>query len=441
MIAVALVTIGDDLSLGAGELAWTVSSLYVAAAVGAPLCGALADYWGPRRVFLLGLGVVVGASVMGGLVDSAPGLIMSRVLLGLGAAVHYPAAMAVIRSVTAAAGRPAAPLIGVVALCGQTTAALGPLVGAALTTAVGWRGIFWVNLPVAALSCALVLTLVPGERPVRARATSGAAGGRRRVDLGGIAAFVATLTAVMVALTLLESRGPWLPWAVGATVAAVGLVLWERRHPTPFLDVRELARNRRLSGTLARAVVTYLAFYTVFYGLPQWAERSGGLTTLGSGALMVPVFVAGAVATVIASRWGSRTDPWRLLVVGSALLAAGGAVLAVGFTDGAPLAVVIVGAVLLGAPNGFNNVGNQLVLQGAVTADRAGAATGMYRTAQYVGAALSAVAVTLVLAPADADPAGAAGARGLGTLVGGVGALLLVLALTTLTTTRRRRLS
>lgn len=433
MIAVALVTIGADLDVGPGTLAWAVSGLYVAAAVGAPLAGSLADAFGPRRLFLAGLGVVVAASVAGSLVTTGGGLVATRVLLGLGAAVHFPAAMAIIRHRSAATGGNPASLIGIVSLCGQTTAALGPVVGALIVTWGGWRGIYWVNLPVAALSCVAVLLLVPRDPPALVPAR------RPRPDAVGIVAFVAWLTCLMLALSLAQSGGTWWPWAVAGIALLAAFVAWERGRDAPFLDVRELAGNAALSGVLVRAVITYLAFYTVFYGLPQWAERSGGMSVLAAGTLMVPVFAAGAVATLVAARWGSRADPWRLLVVGAACFMLGGAVLAAGFRQEMALAVALGGAVLLGLPNGFNNVGNQLVLQGAVEPGRSGAATGMYRTAQYVGAGFSAIAVTFVMSRSSADATGAVAARGLGALVGSIGLLLLVWALTVLFARRRRR--
>ncbi|HEY0188332.1 MAG TPA: MFS transporter [Cellulomonas sp.] len=433
MIAVALVTIGSDLDVSTGVLAWAVSGLYVAAAVGAPLAGSLADAFGPRRLFLAGLAVVVVASVAGSLVRTGGALIATRVLLGLGASVHFPAAMAIVRHRSAATGDNPAPLIGIVSLCGQTTAALGPLVGAVIVTLGGWRGIYWVNLPVALVSCLTVLRTVPVDPPVPPRAE------RRRPDVGGVLGFVAWLTCLMLALSLAESGGTWWPWAVAGAALLAVFVGWERGRTAPFLDVRELAGNPVLVGVLARAVVTYLAFYTVFYGLPQWAERSGGMSTLASGTLMVPVFAAGAVATLVAARWGARTDPWRLLAVGAGCFVLGGAVLATGFRQEMGLAVAVGGAVLLGLPNGFNNVGNQLVLQNAVEPGRSGAATGMYRTAQYVGAGLSSIAVTFVMSRSGTDPTGSAAARGLGAVVGSIGVLLLLRALTVLLAHHRRR--
>ncbi len=420
MIAVALVTIGADLHLDGPALAWAVSSLYLAAAVAAPVAGRLADAFGPRRVFLGGLALVLLASLAGTLVRDAATLIAVRVLLGVGASVHYPAAMAIIRRVSDQRGSSPAALIGVISVCGQTTAALGPAVGAVVVAAAGWRGIYWVNLPLVVVSAVLTLRAVPPlpvERRERGRALL------RRTDLPGAALFVGALTAVMLTLTLLQLGSTWAwPLAV-AVVAAVALWWWERRRPEPFLDVVELARNAPLRGVLARAVLTYFAFYTVFYGLPQWLESRGELSVVGAGTLMVPVFVAGALSTVAAAWWGGRVTPWLLLAAGGATFVAGGALLATVVDAGTSTVVLVAVAVVLGLPNGLNNIGNQLVLQDAVPAATAGSATGLYRTAQYVGASLSSLAVMFVM---TGTSGAAEAATGLGAIVGGVGVLLVI---------------
>ncbi|MFG6444438.1 MFS transporter [Microbacterium sp. P06] len=421
MIAVALVPMaeyfGDE-----GSIAWIVSCLYIAAAVGSPTAGRLADLFGARRVYLIGLAIILVASVAGPFVTTPEWMVVDRVLLGLGASAQFPAAMAVIRTHAQRRGQNATRAIGVVALCGQTTAALGPTVGGFMVLLSGWQGIFWINLPVVAVSAALVLAFVPKDErraPMPARAVIGS------LDPLGMLLLVGSLLLLMLGLLSLESDAPqWVFF--GVLVPVVALFLWrEVRARTPFVDVRLMVRYPQFGLTCARAVATFVSFYGIFYGLPQWLEATRGLDPGTTGLLMLPVFGVGAISTVVATRMGRRLNPRVLLIIGTSAMVAAGVLLAVTASRDVPLWWLAVLCALLGLPNGFNNLGNQLLLHRAVPSDAAGASSGIYRTAQYVGAALAAVVVAHQLG--DDQPLG--GIRELGSTIAAIGGVLLVLSL------------
>lgn len=428
IIAVALVPIAQHFG-DSGQIAWIVSGLYIAAAIGAPTGGKLADVLGARRVYLAGLVIVLIASVAGPFVPTAGWLVADRVLLGLGTSLQFPAAMKIIRE--QAARRQASPVgaIGVVALCGQGTAALGPTVGGLLVVATGWQGIFWINVPMVILSAVAVMLTVPRDD---ARRPEGSALHRitstiRALDPPGMILVVVALVLLMLGLLALEgdgvARGLVL---VGASVPVLGLLAWrELRTPSPFVDVRLMVRHRSVGLTCARAVGTFLSFYCIFYGIPQWLEQTRGLDAAGAGLLMLPVFGVGAVGTIVATRIGARWSPRMLLTVGTTAMVIAGALLALLGSASTPIWVLAVICALLGVPNGFNNMGNQLMLHHGVPADAAGSASGVYRTAQYVGAALSAVVVAHVIDPAALH----GGIRPLGAVIAGVGGYLLVCTL------------
>jgi MFS family permease len=439
IIAVALVSIG--VSFGdSSNLPWLVSGLYIACAVASPAAGRLVDLFGARRMYLTGLAVVLAAALAGPFMPSVEWLIVDRIVLGIGASMHFPAAMAVIRrqaEVRAASGRAS---LGIIALCGQTTAALGPSIGGVIVLFGGWQGIFWVNLPIVINSAIWVFATVPRDEP-RDPAQKGRRSVRRilaMLDPLGLALFVVALVLTMMGLLELGSlsSGSPLPLLLlAASIPAWALfILREFRAATPFLDVRLLGRYRDLTATCGRAIVTFLAFYCVFYGLPQWFETGRGLSPAGAGLLMFPVFGVGVLSTIVATNIGRRLTPRLMLVIGSAGFLIAGTLMVFLFTEEAPYWLMILIGALLGIPNGFNNIGNQLILQRSVPSDTAGVASGLYRTAQYVGAALSSVVVALVL---DGD-ARDGGIHLLGMCLAAIGLYLLVLSSVALVRGRAR---
>lgn len=441
VLAVALVSIGRDLGVrDAGALAWVVTALYLSAAVASPTGGRLADLYGPRRVYLVGLAIALAASVAGPFVPSVGWLVADRVLLGVGTALQFPTAMAVVRRQARLLGARPASALGVIALCGQTTAALGPSVGGPIVALWGWQGIFWVNVPIVANAAFWVLRVVPADPPLP---RAGARETLRTLDPVGLLLFVGTLVPLMLGLLSLDGSPQWWWFVVTAALLAL-LVSWSARSSRPFLDVRLLARSPGVWRTCVRAVVTFVSFYAIFYGLPQWLEVARGMSPAQAGLLMFPVFGVGVLSTLAASRLGARVRPRVLLVLGSlAMLAAGVLALAVVDAD-APVWLLVLLGVLLGLPNGFNNLGNQLVLHESVAEQHAGVASGLYRTAQYIGAALASVVVAAAVGPV----AGAGGASGgtvgdggigaLGAWIAGLGAVLLLGSLVVLVRERRR---
>lgn len=436
IIAVALVSIsayfGDT-----AALPWLVSGLYIACAVASPAAGRLVDLFGARRMYLVGLIIVLLASVAGPFSPSVEWLVVDRIVLGAGASMHFPAAMSVIRRQAEARAATGRPSIGVIALCGQSMAAIGPSIGGFIVLLVGWQGIFWVNLPLVLLSAVWVLAVVPADAKRVERGSLGSL--VALLDPPGLLLFVAALVSLMTGLLGLETLATGDPRSLVLVAASIPLwalfVFRELRATTPFLDVRLLARHRQLTATCGRAVLTFIAFYCVFYGLPQWFGAGRGLSPAEAGVLMFPVFGVGILSTVAATALGRRMSPRLLLVVGGGGFLGAGAFVAVVLTTASPYWAMIIAAVLLGIPNGFNNIGNQLILQQSAPSESAGVASGLYRTAQYAGAALSSVVVAFALGPRMPEE----GIAFLGLAISLVGALLLILNSIALLRDRSRR--
>ncbi|MFD8572127.1 MFS transporter [Streptomyces sp. NPDC059639] len=418
MISTGLVAIGHHFGVGAADTAWLISVLYLASAVAQPVLGKLADALGPRRVFLAGL-VVVCASGLVGMFASAFGwLVVSRLLLGIGTSAAYPAAMAVLRDEGRRVGRrPPRPVMARLSFAALGSAAVGPTLGGLLVTVVGWRGIFAVNVPVSVIAFCCAVLWIPADPP---RAVAGEPAPKLALDPLGIGLFSTALTVLVFFLLDLAHPLWWLlaPFAV----LTAGLLWWQLRCRTPFIDVRMLAGNGPLARTYLRHGLSYLLIYCVMYGFTQWLEEGRGYSSGHTGLLMLPMSLAALVCSLI----GARTKGIRVpLIVASALLTAGAALLA--FVSGStPLAVLLLAGACFGIPQGLIGTSNQAAVQEYAPAADIGAAAGLQRTAQYIGA----ITASSLIALAYGQSADDAGLHLMATVSAVLGVLLVALTVT-----------
>ncbi|CDR05695.1 MFS transporter [Streptomyces iranensis] len=431
MIATGLVAIGHDFGVGAARTAWLVASLYLASAVAQPAMGRLADLLGPRRIFLSGLLVVCAAGLVGALAPAFGWLIASRVLLGIGTSAAYPAAMALLRAQSLATGRETPrPVLGRLSLAALGSAAVGPVLGGVLTATAGWRAIFAVNVPLALIGITLALLWLPRTRITSAEGgagtgvrTAGTAGVRTAgaaFDPLGITLFTATLTTLMIFLMDL-SRPNWALLPVVLVLAGV-LTWWQLRRPRPFIDLRMIGRNRSLALTYLRHGTAYLVIYMVMYGYAQWLEEGHGYSASRAGLIMLPMSGAAAVCSLLGARTKGIYAP---LVLAAVLLAAGSGVLLLA-DESTPLVALLLAAVLFGLPQGLSSTGNQAAVYTQAPPTSVGAAAGLQRTSQYLGAITAAGLIGLFYG----QRATAAGLHGIAMVAGALSLAVLVLTAT-----------
>jgi MFS family permease len=377
MIATALVPIGRDLHAGPASTAWLVAGLYLAAAIGQPTMGRIADMYGPRKVAVTGLFLVLVAGLAGALAPDLGMLVFARVLLGLGTSAAYPSAMTMIRARADEAGI-ATPgtVLGTVVITSQVSAAAGPALGGLLVGSAGWRWIFLVNVPAAALGIVLALLWLPADDPAR-RARTGA------LDIVGVVLFAGGLTSLLLFLMRLREHPPYALLGT-AVVLLAALVWWELRRQEPFVDVRVLAADRALGMTYLRYALSWLVIYGVVYGFSQWLEDGRGLGPGMTGLLTLPMPVVGAVTAALVSRRDLVRGP---MVVGS-LAMAGGTLALWTLHASSPVALLVLVNAVLGLPQGLLPVTNQTALYRQAPAAHMGAAAGLLRTSQYGGAIL-----------------------------------------------------
>ncbi len=386
LIATALVPIAHGLDVSIGQTAALVTALYLASAIAQPTAGKAAEVFGPRRVFLVGSALVLVGGLVGGFAQDLGTLLISRVLIGLGTSCAYPTAMLLIRRRARDAGldQPPGGVLGGLQIAGIATASVGLPLGGVLVGTLGWRAVFFVNVPVALAALAATLAWVspdgPPDRTRRARDIAAS------LDAIGIAGFAAA----MVALLLFLFDLPTVHWYLLAISVGlwIALVLWELRAGTPFLDFRLLARNRALTRTYLRFGLVLLCVYAVLYGVTQWVEAVRGLSETQAGLLLPMTLVSGLVISPV-SRRNLVRGPVIVASLTCLIGSAGVLLLSSSAWIGWVMAVTIVFGITMGAAG----AGNQTALYGQAPAELLGTASGLLRTFGYLGS-IAASAIT-----------------------------------------------
>lgn len=388
MIAVALVPLHLTFNVGLGTSTWLISGFYLAGAVAQPLMGRLADLVGARRIFLMGLFVACVVGLVAPFSPTFGWLVAARVVQAFATSTAYPSGLGMIRWVSGGKGVPAQALAAM-SVAASVSAAVGPTVGGLILSVASWQGIFLVNVPITALGIVLAFRWLPAPPPSE---TGGA--GIGALDVPGVLLFAATLTGLLAGFLSLGSPESWV--LLGAVpLLALLLALRELRAPTPFFDVRMLAANPVLIGVFLQFAAVTFVFYTIFFGMPIWLEEVRGFDARAAGLLILPVTGLGVIATPVAAALITRRGSRLALLIGSTLLVAGSALLLT-FGPSTPVLGLLGVGIVLGVPNGFNNMGLQSALYEAAPPARLSWAGGQFQTFRYVGAILSATLLAAV---------------------------------------------
>lgn len=388
MIATALVPIAAFAHVSVGRTAVLVTAVYLASSVAQPTAGKLAEVFGPRRILVTGCAVVLAGGLVGASANGLIALIVARVLIGIGTSACYPSGMLQIslRAESAGLTEPPGGVLGGLQIAGTAMTALGLPLGGVLVDTWGWRSTFLVNVPVAALTFGAALLWLP-----RDRAVTGMHGPRAvlsRIDFAGICGFGGAMIALLVFLFSLP-RLDWIALGI-AVVLGVGLVLWELRAASPFVDVRLLASNGALSRTYLRMALVALCVYTVLYGVTQWVQDGRHVSSLEAGLLLLPMSVLSAVVMRPVTARNLVRGP--LVVTAAACLVPSAGVLLL--TTGTPLVWIVVITLFFGLALGMS-AANQTMLYVQVPAEQMGTAAGLFRTFTYVGSIASSAVINI----------------------------------------------
>jgi MFS family permease len=388
MIAVALVVLREDFGLDAATVTWVITAFYLTSAAGQPLMGRLADRFGPRKLFTLGMAIVAVTCALAPFSPNFALVCVARVFMAIGTATAYPSAMVMISELSKQANASSTRPLGRIQLANTSAAAVGPVLGGLLVVLVGWQALFAINVPLTLAALIGVRLFAPDD--------VGAERGRfselvRDSDLPGILGFVGSLTMLMMALlNVLPDYRWWL--LAGSIVLAALFILRELRFSPPFLDVRLLARNRALLLVYICFVVFNGVYYFAFFGLPQLLQEAAGYDAGLVGLLMLPLAAFSVVSTPLAVRGIERYGVRSVLLSGAVLLTAASAALWL-LTASFALPLVLVLTALLGLPYGMVSTASNQGLYLSARPEERGVAAGVFQTCRYLGAISSTVMI------------------------------------------------
>jgi EmrB/QacA subfamily drug resistance transporter len=366
-----------DLHASLADVQWVVDAYALGLAAVLLAAGSLGDLLGRRRVFLVGLAVFVAASLLCGLAGSPTTLNLARALQGTGGAMMFATSLALLAQEFPPQERGTA-----FGIWGATTGfavAVGPLVGGALTEAVGWEWIFFVNVPVGFATMAITLARVPSSERDRSA----------RIDWAGLVAFSAALFCLVLALIRANAKGWGSAYILGLFgAAAVLLALFlaiERWSRHPMLDL-SLFRKPAFTGAQIVAFCLHAAMFSMFLYIVLYLQNVLGYSPLEAGLRLLPVSLLSFLAAPLAGKLAERTGvrPFLgagLILVGCGLLLMGGIAPSDDWTT------LLAGLVVAGVGIGFVNPPLATTAIGVVEPRRSGAASGINSTFRQVGIA------------------------------------------------------
>ena len=313
-INVALPALGEDLGAGVAGLQWTLNGYTLTLTALLLLGGSLADRFGRRRIFLVGVCWFAGASLLCGIAPTLGVLVAARALQGVGGALLTPVSLAILQASFAPGDR--ARAVGAWSGLSGIAAAVGPLLGGWLIAALSWRWIFLINLPLAAMVLAVAARRVPETRDPASP---------RGFDLAGAVLAAAGLAGVTWALIEAGERGASLTvLAVGLTgVVALGAFIGiERSSRHPMLPLSIFSSRQFASANLVTLAV-YGGMSGMFFLLVIFLQQVGGYSPLAAGAALIPVTALMLMLSARAGVFAERTGPRLPMTVGPLLMAAG----------------------------------------------------------------------------------------------------------------------
>jgi len=376
VVNVALPSIGRDLHASLSGLQWTVDAYTLVLASFLLLAGSTADRVGRRRTFQTGLVVFGSGSLLCSLAPNLELLEAFRVLQALGGSMLNPVALSIITN-TFTDRRERAQAIGMWGAVVGISMGLGPVLGGLLVTSVGWRSIFWINVPIAMAACVLCAIYVPESKAPRAR----------RLDPTAQVLLIAGLATLTYAIIEGPRRGWSSPWILACfgvfALAALGLVAQERRSPEPLLDLR-FFHSVPFSAATVIAVCAFAALGGFLFLNTLYLQQARGLSALQAGLDTLPMAAVTAIAAPISGALVGRRGARIPLVVSGVLLFAAGIMLT-RITDSTPFSWLFGSYFVFGLGFGLVNAPITNTAVSGMPDAQAGVAAAVASTSRQVG--------------------------------------------------------
>jgi EmrB/QacA subfamily drug resistance transporter len=389
IVNVALPAIRRDLHASVGGLQWSIDGYTVVVASFLTLAGSTADRLGRKRTFQAGLALFGLGSLLSSLAPTTAALVGFRALQALGGAMMNPVAMSIIvNTITDTAER--ARAIGIWGAVFGVSMAVGPLLGGVLTEHLGWRSIFWVNVPIAVAAVVLTAKFVPESRAPRPR----------RIDPVGQALVVVTLASLVS--TVIDGRrlGWTSPFILGGlVVAALSIalfVVYERRREEPLVDLR-FFRSIPFSTATVLAILAFASFAGFLFLNSLYLQDARGLDPAAAGLATFPIALALMICSPVSGRLvGAGHVRLAVIVAGIAIATAGALLVRLEVTT--PLARLIVAYTVFGIGLGMINAPITNTAVSGMPRAQAGLAAAVASTSRQIGSSLGVAAAGTVAA-------------------------------------------
>lgn len=417
VVNVALPVIGGSLHLGRDALTWVITAYTVAFGGLLVLGGRLADTLGRKNVFLTGVVLFTAASLTAGLAGSGGALLSSRTVQGLGASMLSPAALSILT--TEFTGKERNRALGIWAAISAGGAAVGFVVGGALTSGPGWQWAFYINVPVGLI----VLLGVPMVVPTRPRVVE------RGVDVIGALTGTGAIALAIYGLIRAGDKGWGAASALGPIIGGLVLgalfVLLERRSSNPLVPLNLVSRPP-LPGAVVMMAVSAAILIGCYFITSIYLQQNERYSAIHTGLMFLPVAVGTGIGAHLAAGHGAKAGPRHLAIVGLVLATAGLALMGWAGVGGGVADELLPGFVLTGIGIGMTFVATMTSGLSAVGQDDAGVASGVLNTGHELGVSLGiAVLSTVAASSIAAGPGGGLSGFEHAYLVAGAGALAL----------------
>ncbi|MGW1777089.1 MFS transporter [Streptomyces sp. NPDC002104] len=401
VLNVALPSMRRDLHASVAGMQWTIDAYTLVLASLLMLAGSTADRIGRRKVFTAGVVLFTAGSVLCSLAPSLGWLIAFRMIQAVGGSMLNPVAMSIITN-TFTDPKERARAIGVWGAVVGISMAAGPLIGGLLVDSVGWRSIFWINLPVGLLALVLTLRYIPESR----------ADHPRRPDPVGQLLVMGLLGSVTFGIIEAPSAGLGSPLILGCALVALlslaGLLAYESRRAEPLIDPR-FFRSAPFSGATVIAVSAFAALSGFLFLNTLYLQDVRGLDALDAGLYMLPMAVFAFLCAPVSGRLVATRGPRLPLLVAGVTMGASGLLFAA-FSAEKSTPMLFCGYVLFGIGFGLVNAPITNTAVSGMPRAQAGVAAAVASTSRQTGGALGVAVVGAVLAAGMAGGSGSAAA-------------------------------
>jgi EmrB/QacA subfamily drug resistance transporter len=395
IVNVALPSIQTDLGFSQENLQWVVSAYALLFGGFLLLGGRVADLLGRRRLFVAGLVVFTGASLLSGLAWSEGALIGARALQGLGAAMITPAALSILTT-TFAEGKERNAALGAWGAVGAFGAVAGVLLGGVLTDALSWEWIFFVNVPVGVLGLALAPLLLTESRDARVKS----------FDVPGGVLVTGGLVTLVYAITQANNNG-WgsastIGLFAGSAVLLAAFIGWERRTADPLVPF-SFFRLRTVVGANIAGLILGTAIFAMFLMLTLYMQQVLHYSAMKTGVAYLAVAGTAIFWSALAAQLVTRVGVKPVLVAGMTALSAGLLYFTQVSVGGSYVGDLLPGFLLVAVGLGFSFVPISIAALAGVHPSEAGLASGLFNTSQQIGGALGIAALSAIATSTTGD--------------------------------------